>query len=438
MTEQQLLFDTGNLEAIAYQDPLLGLPNLHACLRDLQVLYEEKARGMALKIYLEDYRVFNETFGHQYGDNMLRSISQYLAELAAAGRLYRTGGVEFVLLLEGAAHSTAVDLADEICNRFSLPWHNGEMDCVCAASMGLVRFPDMAPAGPGELLGRLEYAVNEAASMGSNQAAVFDTALAQRIYRRSTIARCLQEAVRGDALEIRYRPTYHMEENKFTRAETYLCLSTTDFGPVYQDEFLPVAEAAGLVCGVNTYVIRKVCAVIAGLVRDQVPFENISVAISPILLLQEGFVEQLTEILAQAGIPPHTLALEVTESALITANSTVNITMQELQDMGVELILANFGTGYSGITSILDLPIDTLKLDRLFVWQLDNVPQRAALLGGLTDIARKLGLKVIAEGVETQEQIEMVTSFGCDYQQGFYYSPTIDARELGGLLGKSK
>ena len=164
-------------------------------------------------------------------------------------------------------------------------------------------------------------------------------------------------------------------------------------------------------------------------------FESVALPISADLLLQEYFVEKVKEALDRYEIPVGKLALEITENVLTSAYMEADRVLRALKDLGVEIILNNFGTGYSGISSILDLPVDVLKLERLFIWELETNERAADLIDGLISIADRLGLRIIAEGVETQHQVDLLNLFGCPYQQGFYYVPTVEAEVLSRVLG---
>ena len=166
-------------------------------------------------------------------------------------------------------------------------------------------------------------------------------------------------------------------------------------------------------------------------------YESIAIAVSPVLLLQENFVDTVRRMIETYQIPSGKLAIEIDEYALAMDPVILEIVMQQLKELGVELILNNFGSGYSGISKILELPVDTLKFERMFMWQLETNPKSEPIVECLIKAADKLGKRLIAEGVETQRQLDILAKFGCEYQQGYYYAPTIPQELLDGVLGKS-
>lgn len=392
-----------------------------------------RPRGAVAKLYLENFKLINDTFGHDFGEQMLEHIYTFLEELEGVQPL-RYGGVEFLLVMDRFDFSAATETLSYICERFEQTWRIGNMDYMCAMSLGAVFYPDRAETAA-EALKALEYAVTQASQTAQNSYALYDSELDKKVARRKSIARQLLQFERSpEMLELRFRPTYSLEKQCFTRAECYFRLLTPDFGPVQAAEFIPIAEDSGMICALNASIIERVCAVISRLCGTGVEFESIAVPISPVQFLQEQFVDDMQSLMSRYGIPKGKLAFEVTESVLVNAFGLVNVTMQYLSGLGIELVLNEFGTGYSGINNILDLPIDVVKLERLFIWQLETNPKSGFLIEGLIRIADNLGLKLIAEGVETQNQLDLLTQFGCRYAQGFYYSPTVDAAGLETLL----
>ena len=243
----------------------------------------------------------------------------------------------------------------------------------------------------------------------------------------STSGFCLSEK---EEIEVRYRPTLNMETGKFSRAEFYMRIFIKGLGLIGASEVLPIAEDSGQIRSLEYFALDKVGQCIAKLTEAGKEFDSIALPISSILFLQEDFLDEVRRVIDTYQIPKGKLAIEIQESALTTAYLNINVMLQELSDMGVELVLNEFGSGYSGVATILELPVNTLKLERLFVWQLETNPRSHCVIEGLIHIARDLNLNIIAEGVETENQVNILTKAGCDYQQGFYYSPTLEQDTL--------
>lgn len=252
------------------------------------------------------------------------------------------------------------------------------------------------------VLKNLDAAVSAAEEYGPNQYAVFDSKLHEQVLRRQAIARYLQTALEKNEIEVRYRP---------------------------------IAEDSGQIRAVVYYALEDAGRLIARLMEEGKEFESICIPVSPLLLTQEDFIDKVEDVITRFHIPSGKLALELDDTALSSVYLNVNITMQELAHLGVELVLNHFGSGCVPVTGILDLPVNTVKLERMFVWQLETNPSCAAIAGGLIQIAKNLNIHIIAEGVETENQLNTLNGYECEYQQGFYYAPTMEKETLIKVLG---
>lgn len=405
-----------------------------ACLKKLgEVLNAPSSRGVVLKLYLENFKILNKTFGYAYCEELLSQIREYLDGLGA-GAVYRYIGVEFVMVLEHFSEGQASGLADGMLERFDNIWRIRGVDCLCSAHIGLCSYPGRE-TGTDDLLKHLDLAVSSAAESGPNQMAVYDTGMHTRFVRCQTISMYLQTALEKHELEVRYRPTYNLNTGRFTRADSYMRIFIQGIGLVGAGEFLPIAEDSGQIRAIGYYALDRAGQCIRNLIASGTEFDSICIPVSPILLIQEDFTEQVRTVIDTYRIPRGKLALEIDDSVLSAIYLNMNITMQELDGMGVELVMNNFGSGCSPVTSILDLPIRTVKLERMFVWQLETNPRSASIAGGLIQIAKDLGIHIISEGVETENQLNALNRYSCEYQQGFYYAPTMELEVLEKVLG---
>lgn len=407
-----------------------------ACINRLDyILRTPGAKGVVLKLYLENFKSLNKTFGYDYCEELLSQITAYLKEVSGKN-LYRYIGVEFILILEHFTEGTASDLAEDILERFEHVWKIKGVDCLCSAQIGLCSYPGHG-TDTDSILRRLDMAVSAASDCGPNQQSVYDSSLHNKALRRQTIAMYLQTALEKHELEVRYRPTYSLNENRFTRADAYMRIFIQGIGLVGAAEFLPIAEDSGQVRIIGYYALNHAGKCIADLIAAGKEFDSICIAISPVLLVQEDFIQTVSQVLETYQIPQGKLALEIDESALSNVYLSATIIMQELADMGVELVMNNFGSGCAPVTSILDLPIHTVKLERMFVWQLETNPRSASVAGGLIQIAQDLGIHIIAEGVETENQLKALNKYNCEFQQGFYYGPTMEQDVMMKIMGTS-
>lgn len=405
------------------------------CRHQLDQALSGDGQGVVMKFYIENFKRMNELFGFAYCEQLLKAILEYLREETGC-TVYRYVGVEFITILRSHTQGQAVRLAEEILDRFSQSWKIDGTDCMCSCQIGLCSYPGYASSSD-EILKYLDLAVSKAEETGINQYAIYDSRLHAMYLRKQAIARYISTALENHELEIRFRPTYNTKENRFVRAEYYMRMFVKDIGMVGSAEFVPIAEDTGQISSVEYYALERVAQEIAELEKKGIDYESIAVPVSPVLIIQENFVDTVQNMIEKYQIPSGKLAVEIDEYALTTTPVIIEIVMQQLKDLGVELILNNFGSGYSGISKILELPVDTLKFERMFMWQLETNPKSEPIVECLSKAADKLGKRLIAEGVETQHQLDILAKFGCEYQQGYYYAPTIPQELLANVLGKS-
>ena len=396
----------------------------HQLLNEYLTSNSRKEKGVVLNVYLENFKRINDIFGYQYSEDLLAEIQEYLQNSAGCP-VYRSVGVEFLIILDQYSQSQAAQLAEDLLERFKQPWNIGDFDCFCSAHIGMCSYPGYASTAD-EMLKCLDLAVAKASEYGLNQSAMYDLEIHNEFLRHQRIALCLQSALEKKQIEVRFRPTYHSASGKFTRAEFYMRIFIEGIGMVGSAQFLPLAEDFGQIHAIEAFALDQVGHCISRLMKEGKEFESIALPISSLVLLQEDFPDQVKAVIEKYQIPPKKLAIEIQENAFTTAFLNINVVMQELSDLGVELILNNFGTGYSKLTSLLDFPVDTVKFERMFIWQLETNPVSAGIIQKLVEMAKVLNLHTIAEGIETENQRTSLQKFGCDYQQGFYYSPTLE------------
>ncbi len=407
--------------------------------RDSRVCYDHLAaqfllhyEGVALKIYIENFKRMNALFGHEYCEELLDEILSYL-EKKSGCTVYRYVGVEFIVIMRGKTMSEAVDLCEQVIERFNESWSIEGTDCLCTVQIGLCSYPGYA-TNAGEMLKCLDLAVSMASELGSNQYIEYDGDMHAKFLRRQAIARYMSTALAKNEVEVRYRPTFNTKTGLFTRAEFYMRIFIQDVGMVGSMEFIPIAEDTGQIRQVEYYALDKAASMVARLIEEGKEFESIAIPISTALLLQGDFLQEVSRVIDKYNLPAGKLAIEVDEYAASEAYSNIAGRLQALSWLGVELILNNFGSGSSALGKIFELPVDTLKFNRMFVWEIENNPKSAPVMEALVQVAAKMDKKLIAEGVETQKQKWFLENCGCIMQQGFYYAPTMPESQLPKLL----
>lgn len=407
-----------------------------ACLKHLSHALGSNERGVVLKLYIENFKQLNQLLGYEYCENLLKQILAYLKQ-ACGNNVYHYIGVEYMIILDHLSQGQAMSLAEEIAGRFDHAWKIDGTDCLCSVQMGLCAYPGHADTAE-QILKCLDLAVTRAGEGGPNQAVIFDSTLQNQLLRRQSIALYLKTALEKEEVEILYRPTFSIETGTFSRAELSMRIFIKGLGLIGAGEFMSVAEDSGQIRALLYYALEKVCQCIRQAEDAGCEFESITLPVSPVLFLQEDFIDEVARVMKDYCVPQGKLALELKESALTMGYLSINIMLQKLADMGVELILSEFGSGCSSISASLDLPVHTVKLERLFIWQLETNEKSRHIIQGLIRMAKDLHLSIIAEGVETENQVSVLTAAGCSCQQGFYYSPPLKLENLIRVLGKNR
>lgn len=407
----------------------------NSCQSQMDAQLTRNNRGVVLKLYIENFKRMNDLFGFEYCDELLEMIFDYLKQRTGC-MVFRYVGVEFIIIMKNQGLREASQMAELLIERFNENWAIGNTECICSVQIALCTYPGYA-SNAAEMLKCLDMAAAQAAEMGSNQYAVYDKALHTQNLRKKAIARYLSTAIANGEVEICFRPTYNREEKRFTRAELLMRVFIKDVGMVGSSEFLPIAEDTGQVRLVEYYALNKAAEMISRLTKAGIAFESIALPISSMLLLQGDFQQEMSKLIQQYQIPPKKLAIELEEYVADTARSNVMVLLKNLSWMGVELILNNFGSGSTGLGQVFELPIDTLKFGRMFIWQLENNPKSAPVNAGLVQIAKMMKKNVLADGVETKGQKDFLDRFGCHLQQGPYYTSVLPEKEVASLLSLS-
>lgn len=389
-------------------------------------------RGMVMKLNIENFKRMNDLFGSEYCDELLKTIMDYLDQQTGS-RVFRNVGVEFIVVMQNRSVQDARELAEKLMERFQKSWSVGDKKCFCSIQIALCEYPGFA-SNANDMLKCLELAMLRGMEQGSNQIVLYDQELHGHCTRRQAIAENLGAALEKNEVEVCYRPVYDTEKQAYMRAELLMRVHIQGVGMVDSAEFLPIAEDIGQARQVEEYALKQAARGIDRLLKEGKQFESISVKVSPSLLQQGDFVDEISGLMDEYKFPPKKLALEIDEYAASTAYCDISVLLQNLSWLGVELILGNFGSGSTGLSWIFELPVDTLEFGRMFMWQLEHNPKTAPINEGLVQIAKRMNKKIMASCVETQQQKDMLDAFGCNMQQGAYYTPLISEEELGKLL----
>jgi len=430
------------LEHQANYDVLTGLPNRNLLQDRLKraVFAQRNARPIAVVfIDLDHFKFINDSLGHTQGDKLLAIIAERLASIVREGdTVARLGGDEFVLVLNDQNKEDVIFRAmQRVLNKVSEPMTIDGQELYITCSAGVSLYPADAPDVE-TLLKNADVAMYRAKEHGRNNFQFYTPEMNDLANERLALEHSLRRALERNELLLHYQPKVNLETGRIVGAEALLRWQHPEWGLIAPERFIPIAEETGLIVQIGAWVIRTACNQ-ARLWQDAgLPPVIMSVNLSARQFRQESFVKEVTQILHETGLKPEQLEMELTESMLMhNANAAISI-LGGLKSLGVRLSLDDFGTGYSSLSYLSRLPIDTLKIDRSFVQHIGDQDEcgNGILAQAIISLGHSLNLTVIAEGVETGEQLKFLKAHQCDEVQGFYFCKPTVAGEFAKMLAE--
>jgi diguanylate cyclase (GGDEF)-like protein/PAS domain S-box-containing protein len=425
------------LQELATHDTLTGLPNRALLHERLQRMLEASAPGRSVAVMfldLDRFKEVNDSFGHEHGDVLLCEVAARLRKvLRPADVVARLGGDEFVVAADCGGNDAAAAIAAKLLEVLTLPVTVGAQDVVVGASIGISMFPRDA-ATREVLFQTADTAMYRAKAEGRNRYRFFEPAMTVAARARMALELSLRPALARGEFELHYQPRVDLRSMAVVGVEALIRWRHPQLGMVPPQEFIGIAEETGLINPIGRWVLREACRQTRRLIDEFGRPIRVSVNVSARQLAQQGFVAEVREALAEAGLAPNALELELTESALIEDLERTAAMLGELQAIGVKLAVDDFGTGYSGLAYLRRLPIDVLKLDRSFVLQDDGRISAFDFVKAFVDMAHALQMSVVAEGVETAEVLDFLRAAACDEAQGYLLGRPLPLAELRALF----
>lgn len=426
-------------ERYAYSDSLTLLPNRHSLHERLDaVVKRAKAQGdkiALLFIDIDGFKVVNDTLGHEAGDDLLKEFGRRLRSMVRRDDFVaRISGDEFVLIAEGTETlQDAYFIAQKVQAATAAPFNILGQAFNSSVSIGISLFPDDA-RDASELLKHADSAMYRVKRSGKNGARHYLGATDADLARQQQLERDLRIAIQEGQITLDYQPLHNLRSGDLKKLEALARWKHPEWGQVPPTDFIPIAERSGLIVPLGSWVLGEAC-------RQAKEWRNlglegfkVAVNVSPLQFSHPGFLDTVLRALESNDLPAEFLELELTESIVMHGVEHVNITIARLQRLGVSIAIDDFGTGYSSLAYLRDLPIDSVKIDRSFVRDLGSPrkgPQFSlALVEAIMSLAAHLDLEVIAEGIETGAQCELLRQLGCEIGQGYYFSEPMPAAEL--------
>lgn len=417
-------------------DFLTRIPNRQEFAKMIALEQKRSASFSAVIVSINGFKFINDKFGHQNGDNFLREFASYLSVHAKTPWLYRYSGDQFVVLFENSQRSSVAEFLRALQARMDEPWKIEGYPYVLSASIGVVEYPEIA-SDSGTLISALESSVEGSKALGLNTPCYCTESMLEAIKRKRQVTDILRKALSQDGLTLHYQPIWSISQQKFITAEALCRLTSDELGAISPTEFIPIAEETGMIIEMTYDILDKACAFMEGIKHrhPETAFESVSVNFSATQFMQNDLTERMTAILASHDVDPSRIKIEITESVLVTNPDVVKRFIVDMQAKGVQFCLDDFGTDYSNLSMLLDLPFDVVKLDKSIVWMAVTQQNRSgAVLEHLSAAFVAMGSTVLAEGVETLEQSTFVGACGCDLIQGFFYAKPVCATEAEQII----
>lgn len=434
--------DKKQISFLAKHDELTELPNRNLLGDRLAVAITNakrlKSKVAILFIDLDQFKVVNDSFGHQLGDKLFKIVADRLSSLLRQEEtLSRFGGDEFVVVLPHISGEVNVsDKAEKLLSVIQQPYYLDGIELNLSASIGISLYPDDSKYSE-ELIQYADTAMYESKTLGRNTYQFYTAQIREKVLRKHTVEEALRKALADNQFELFYQPKVDLKTKKVFGMEALLRWKHPEMGMVSPVEFIPLAEETGLIVDIGDWVLEQACRD-AKCWNSEFPWvTNMAINLSARQFNQENFIEKVGGILNKTGVNHSLIELEITESMLMENVDKAVKTLAELRGLGLSISIDDFGTGYSSLSYLKHLPADVLKIDRSFIQDITTNSADKAIIRSILALADNLHLKVVAEGIENVDQDNALTGMNCDYAQGYYFSRPLPAGELTNLLSRN-
>ena len=428
-----------HLHRLAYYDTLTGLPNrqnFYESLTNYLVAADKrKAQAWVLLFNLDRFKRINDTLGHEFGDNVLKEVADRVFKFLSKNNFTyqlkgekfnsnfaRLGGDEFTLLINRIANKDEItDIITQLVELLSKPIEIDRYQVTVTPSIGVANYPESGTS-VSDLLKHADIALHQAKAEGRRTHKFYTDVLDNKAMERLQIEELMRKAIANEEFELYYQPQVNVKSNKVTKAEALIRWNSPVLGNVSPAEFIPIAEESGLIIELGDWILNKACQQAKAWQLAGISDCKVSVNVSSVQFKQSALLSKIQQALAESELAPELLEIELTESAIMSDLEDNIARLNDLKQMGMSIACDDFGTGYSSLSYLKQFPLDTLKIDRSFIEDVATDENDEAIVKAIMLLADTMQLKVVAEGVETIEQLQVLNRFNCELIQGFFFS----------------
>lgn len=437
--EEMIRKNEQQIKQIAFFDEVTNLPNRYYFMLKFKEILNPNSlcnkNSALIFLDLDEFKRINDTLGHDKGDCLLREISIRLkASIPLDSIAGRFGGDEFLVLVPEFDNIKELEIiCSSLLNMFKEPFIIDGILNYVTTSIGISTAP-IDGENPEVLLKNADTAMYRAKEQGKNQYCFFSHTMRKELMKKITIENNLRNALENKEFELYYQPKVNLFTGKLEGMEALIRWNNKELGFVPPNTFIPIAEKTGLIVPIGKWVIETACKQNRLWLAKGLSYNSIAINVSCIQFIRPDFIDNLSAILTRENLPSNFLEIEITESLLMDSTEDIINKLNNLKSMGVKVSLDDFGTGYSSLNYLRQLPINVLKIDKSFVQEICCKADQRVIVDVIINLSHKLGYKVVAEGVETEEQLKLLKEMGCDLGQGYYFSKPVTAEKMEALL----